>query len=385
MKNKRAKILIVDDEALNRQLLERILCYQHDVVSVADGREALAAIGEQPFDLVMLDIMMPRMNGFEVLDRIREQYTPDKLPVILVSALAQEEDVIAGLNQGANDYLPKPLQPRLVQARVQTQVYLKQLADEREQLIRDLERSNQVRNYLLRVASHDLKTPLHNVAMVLTLLAESPDATEEMLDMIAVGTRSAQTMLGIIETFLDLNVLREDQITLQFKAMNLAQVLSEVMLEFRDAAAEKQIRFAVRFDEVEVVADEQHLRQSFANLISNAVKYSPFGSTVEVYTEIHEDADFAVVHVVDEGAGIPLEEHKSVFEPFSRVSTEPTGGEQSTGIGLWIAREMMTLQHGEIGLRAAPTGGCDFWLRIPLVEPEILEVTKPESLDVKLA
>ncbi len=380
MNKTRAKILIVDDEVPNLQLLERILSRQYAITTVINGRKALERIEKEPFDLVMLDVMMPGLNGFDVLQHIREEYTADKLPVILVSALAQDEDIVAGLNRGANDYIPKPLQPQLVLARVQTQIYLKRLADEREQLINELERSNQVRNYLLRVASHDLKTPLHNVAMVLTLLAESPDATDEMLDMVSVGTRSAQTMLGIIETFLDLNVLREDYIALHFKPMNLAQILSGVMLEFRDAAAEKQISFSMRLDEANIVADEQHFRQSFANLLSNALKYSPIGSVVKVYTDVHPDTNFAVVHVVDEGQGIPADEHKSVFEPFSKISTEPTAGEQSTGIGLWIAREMMTLQNGEIGLREAKTGGCDFWLRIPMAEHEILE---EQSTEVK--
>ena len=370
MNENRAKILIIDDEVLNLQLLEHILGRQYDIVSVTTGRAALKNIDEKSFDLVMLDIMMPGMDGFEVLQHIRENHTPDKLPVILVSALAQDEDIVRGLNRGANDYIPKPLQPQLVMARVQAQVYLKQLADEREQLIQELERSNRVRNYLLRVASHDLKTPLHNVAMVLTLLAESADATDEMLDMISVGTRSAQTMLGIIETFLDLNVLREDHITLDFKPLNLAQVLSGVMLEFRDMAAEKGIGFTVHLDEVNILADEQHFRQAFANLVSNAVKYSPPGRTVNVYTEALSNAEIAVVHVVDDGGGIPLDEHDKVFEPFSKISTEPTAGEQSTGIGLWIAREMMKLQEGDIGLQPASTGGCDFWLQIPLTTDE---------------
>ncbi len=368
-----AKLLIVDDEPLNQKLLERILDRQYETVLVNHGRAALEQIEKQTFDLVLLDIMMPGMNGFEVLQCIRSVYTPDKLPVILVSALAQDEDIVLGLSRGANDYLQKPLQPQLVLARIQSQVYLKRLNDDRDRLISELERANQVRNYLLRVASHDLKTPLHNIAMVLTLLSEFPAATDEMLDMLKVGSRSAQTMLGIIESFLDLNVLREDQITLSFKPLNLAQILSEVMLEFRDVAAEKRITFAVQLAEANIWADEQHLRQAFANLVSNAVKYSPIGSTVEVYTDIHEDINAAVVHVIDEGSGIPLEEQKNIFEPFSKVSTQPTAGELSTGIGLWIAREMMTLQNGEIGMQTAATGGSDFWLQIPLVP------TRPEK------
>lgn len=378
MSQTRAKILIVDDEPLNLHLLERIMMRQHDVTSAFNGWAALEHIERERFDLVMLDIMMPGIDGFEVLRRIRELYTPDKLPVILVSALAQDEDVVAGLERGANDYITKPIQPQLVLARANIQINLKRISDEREQLIRELERSNQVRNYLLRVASHDLKTPLHNVAMVFTLLAESEDVTDEMLDMVAVGSRSAQTMLGIIETFLDLNVLREDQFSLQFQPINLAQVLSSVLLDFRDVAVEKGITFKLDLDEVDIYADEQHFRQSFANLVSNAVKYSPPGASVTVTTDVPPGADFAVVHVIDAGSGIPDDEHKNVFEPFSKISTEPTAGEHSTGIGLWIAREMMALQNGEIGLRTADTGGCDFWLQIPLATA-LAEVQRVEA------
>jgi signal transduction histidine kinase len=218
--------------------------------------------------------------------------------------------------------------------------------------------------------------------MVLTLLAESPELTDEMMDMIAVGTRSAQTMLDLIETFLDLNVLREDHIKLDFKPLNLAQVLSGVILEFRDMAAQKEISLTVNLDEVQIMADEQHFRQSFANLISNAIKYSPVGGNVAIHTEIYEDTSIAVVHVVDDGAGIPIGEHKNVFEPFSKISTKPTAGEASTGIGLWIAREMMKMQRGEIGLRSAETGGSDFWLQIPLSQGEGVqdETTRADSV-----
>jgi two-component system sensor histidine kinase/response regulator len=360
------KILVVDDKEINLHIIRQLLGRNYDLTETMDGETALQLIHETAFDLVLLDIMMPGMNGMEVLREIRKRFAPDQLPVIIVSALSHEQDVVAGLEAQANDYLTKPLQRNIIRARVETQLHLKRLADEREQLVNELKKANTIRNQLLRIASHDLKSPLHNVSMVLNLVTESPNLTPELMRMVELGHRSTHNMMAIIEEFLDLNVLREDRINISLEPIHLSYVLSEVILNYNDLADQKGIGFEVEFPEFAVYADPQHLQHAIANLVSNAIKYSPLNSKICVHVEVDDMNENAIVHVVDQGEGIPQVEQCKLFQPFTTISTKPTNGEHSSGLGLWIAHEMITMQNGDIGMQDAPGGGCDFWVKIPL-------------------
>ncbi|MEO0565412.1 MAG: response regulator, partial [Chloroflexota bacterium] len=235
------KILVVDDEDVNLMVMEHLLGDQYNLTLASNGEDAMAKVHAESFDLVLLDILMPGISGLDVLRELRQSFSSDELPVVLVTALTDEKTMIEALSDAANDYLTKPLQSRLVRARVETQLQLKRQADERRQLIAQLEQANQLRNYLLRVASHDLKSPLHNTTLALSLLADHPNLTPQMTELIDMGMRSAQTMRDIVDHFLDLDILRQDGIRVDLSEINLAHVISELVLEFRGLAANKHI------------------------------------------------------------------------------------------------------------------------------------------------
>ena len=166
----RARLLIVDDEQYNLQLLTRLFGQVCDVDEAKNGKQALALLEKKQFDVVLLDIMMPEMNGLEVLDHIRTTHDISELPVVLISAMNQKSQVARGIQMGANDYITKPIDVDIVLARVNTQIQLKALIDERQRMIARLQSSNELKARIMQVASHDMKSPLNNLQLLTTLM-----------------------------------------------------------------------------------------------------------------------------------------------------------------------------------------------------------------------
>jgi two-component system, sensor histidine kinase and response regulator len=362
----RSRILVVDDEIMNRDLLGRILHHDFDIDCAENGADALAMLRNTEYDVVLLDIMMPVLNGKDTLIKIRASADLAELPVIIVSAVSDISQMVDAIGLGANDYITKPLDVSLVKARVQTQVLLKRMMDERRDAIDALQSANEMKARMMQVASHDLRNPLNNLKMLLSLIKEGVEGDSEMQPLMQIADEGIETMLMIIEDFLSSNAVDNNGITIALTETEGAAQLGQVIEQYSLAARVKNIRLEMDIEEALVAADERRLQQVFGNLLSNAIKYSPKNSRVLVRS-MSSDTTWRV-EVYDSGAGIPKNERRHLFSPFSKnlISTEPTNGESSTGLGLWIASEMMRLQGGKIGMDSPETGGCCFWLELPL-------------------
>jgi len=345
---------------------------------VINGKDAIEQIELGPPDLVLLDLMMPGLDGTDVLQRIRAMHPPDELPVIVISARDNPSDIAATLDELANDYIIKPFDVHVIRARVRHQIRVKKLFDERRELVRKLEHANRVQKNLLRIASHDLKTPVHNISLVFSLLADGETLSAQARKMLRLGNRSLETIIAIVEDFLELNILHGDDMRADIRPLNLAHVVSDVLLQYTGMADQKHIEFEADLPPVQVMADANQLSQIITNLVSNAIKYSPFGGKVWVQLAPDIPHEKAILHIIDQGVGIPHEERDKLFTPFSKISTKPTAGESSTGIGLWIANELIQLQHGHIGHQTPEEGGCDFWVELPLYMGEAAD--KPPTV-----
>lgn len=360
-----ARLLIVDDEAYNLHLLRRIFPRHYEIVEASSGQEALDRLQEQLFDIVLLDIMMPLMTGLEVLREIRQTASLAELPVILISALVDDDDVVRGIALGANDYITKPINIDIVQVRVQTQLLLKRYHDERCQLMEYLQSANELKSRLMHVAAHDLKNPLSNMSLMLGLQRSTPDI-EGMQELITIGEDSVKAMRRIIEDFLDMNLFNDDKVRLTLGPVVLEEALKQVINQYAATARHKAIDLCLLEVPGVVIADERRLMQALSNLVSNAIKYSPPGRAVMFASE-YRDGCWRI-QVIDQGPGIPVEEQATLFEAFRRGSNKPTGGETSTGLGLWIVREMIRLQHGNVGVYCPAQGGSCFWIELPAAE-----------------
>ena len=195
----KAKILIVDDEVVNRTLLTRILKNQHDLRDADNAHAAFSILESEPIDLVLLDIMMPRMSGLEALEIMRKTPGMMQVPVILISALSQTGDIVSGLQLGANDYITKPIDVEVVLARVDTQLKLKRMMDLQKHAIAELEAAQHLKDHLLRIASHDLKSPLMNIHLVEMLLRDSLVDDPNSSDLLDMLQNTVYNMNGIIE------------------------------------------------------------------------------------------------------------------------------------------------------------------------------------------
>ena len=289
------------------------------------------------------------------------------MPVILISAMANTRDVVNGLRLGANDYITKPVDVSVVIARVKTQLTVKRLLDERKQTIIELEKAENLRAQLFRIASHDLKTPLNNISMAEHLLRKTITASKDTNQMLDTIKLTIESMSGIITNFLDMVELQAGHIDMKLKPIDLTDVAYNVLTQYEIGADKKNIKLKMGEVKGWVTADAARLVQVVSNLVSNAIKYSPKDTKIDVYAETKNGLGY--LYVKDQGPGIPETEREQLFTEFGKLSSTPTGGESSTGLGLWIVKHLTTLQHGTVGVEFPEGGGATFWVALPSCPP----------------
>jgi len=357
------KLLIVDDDPFIRQLMRNLFADGYEVVLAGNGREALDTLAGGPFDAVLLDIMMPVVSGLDVLETIRSTPALADLPVILMSARAGGPDIVKGLQLGANDYVTKPVDTPIIRARVAGQIRLKQQTDARKAEIAHLQDEQEMQDRFFSIASHDLKGPLTNIRIaqfqLRDLVGDNPNATDA-LDAIET---TVETMQEVVDDFLDTAALQQGALKVNLESLLVEDLLWDVVTQYSMSAQRKEIALVVGEANGTVRADLGLARQILGNLVSNAVKYSPFGASVTLSSQT--SGDTVRINVRDEGPGIAAEERDLLFQAFSKLSARPTGGEGSTGLGLWITHQLVTVHGGSVGVDSAPGGGSVFWVELP--------------------
>jgi two-component system, sensor histidine kinase and response regulator len=359
----RPHLLLVDDDPTNLVLLRRLLEPDYQCTCVNSGAETLAALKQAPYDVVLLDIMMPIMTGLQVLEVIRATPAIATVPVILVSALSDSSDITRGLELGANDYITKPVDLSVVPARINTQLMLKQLVDERNQVIEDLRAAQATRERFFRIATHEMKNPLANLRLAHHLLRTYTADNSKAQDTLQTMGQTISTMQEVINDFLESATIQSGKLDLNMASVPLERMLWEVVQQYETAATRKQISLQVLSTVGTVWGDYSRLMQVTANLVSNAIKYSPPSSTVSLWSEVRNQQIFWCV--ADQGKGVPANERPYLFAEFGRTSNRPTGGESSTGLGLWIVKQLVALHQGEVGAEFPDEGGSIFWVALP--------------------
>lgn len=357
-------ILIVDDKEFNREILDRILANDYRTMGAEDGFEVLDLMKKHRFDLILLDIMMPRMDGIELLKKIREVTPSTDLPIILVSALKDKKDIVRGLQAGANDYIVKPVDISIVQARVKTHLHIKDAFDMQKKAVQKLEEADILKNKLLTIASHDLKVPLSNIFMAESLLRELSNLEDPTIVTILDNMKmTLKNMNQIIVEFLDMASLQSGTIDVDLEPVILDGVINSVIEQYNLSSKEKGSVIYSLTTEGVVLADSERLKQILSNLVSNALKYSPPNSEIKV--NVLQNTDTFIIQVIDQGPGIPESEREQLFKEFGKLSPRPTGNESSTGLGLWIVKQMVELINGQVGVDCPESGGSIFWVELP--------------------
>lgn len=369
-------LLIVDDNEDNRDVLARRLQKQgHWAVTAASGPEALSILAEQPFDLVLLDVMMPEMDGYEVLFRIKSEPQTRHLPVIMISALDELESVVRCIDMGAADYLPKPFNPTLLRARVgaslrekrahdREQRYTAELAESYRRL-RELER---LRDDLTYMIVHDLRTPLTSLLSGLQTVPLVGDLNPTQSEMLEIATDGGQTLLGMINDLLDVEKMEQESVPLALAPLRAETLIAQACTQVTLLAAAEDLTLTPEIASglPDFPGDEEKLRRTLVNLIGNAIKFTPQGGTVTVGVSCGSAQDL-LFFVRDTGEGIPADALERIFEKFGQVENRRAGRKMSTGLGLTFCKLAVEAHGGRIWAESTPGVGSVFFFTLPLV------------------
>ena len=364
-----ARILMADDDRINLSILAGILRPEgYELSQAASGEATLESYAASPPDLVLLDVMMPGIDGFTTCRRLKEQYGDHCAPVIFITAKSESDDVVQGFAAGGVDYLPKPFRAKEVVARIRLHLQNRALIGQQRQLVEQLSHANAAKNQLLGMAAHDLRNPLASVRALAGFLQDGSTGplNADQRDLVGTIQEASQSMLALVNELLDTAVLETGEVGIHLQDASLTELLEKQIRLHNINAAGKGTRIGFAAGDLPPARlrfDPDKLRQVVDNLLSNAVKFSPPNSTITIRTVLKPG--WCKVEVQDQGPGVPEHERHKLFQDFGRTSVRPTGGEKSTGLGLAICRRIMETHGGSMAAESCPGGGSIFSFTLP--------------------
>lgn len=353
-----ARILVVDDQPANIQLLGNVLGkLGHEIIPASDGPTALKRLALRPPDLILLDLLMPEMDGCEVCRRVRENPEWQDIPVIFLSAADDKDFIVRALEAGGVDYITKPFNHGELVSRVRTQLALRSAHNQLKQLVED-------KDELLGILAHDLNNHLVGIQISADVLRQrmAKEGNKEHAKLCGNIWDSTGQMLAFLKEFLA-NSAADHALVLQAEAVNLSDAVTEAVENYREAASRKElvIEASLPAEAAIVRVDRRALSQVLDNLLSNAVKFSPPGKRIEVAVRITGNSIEWVI--TDHGPGFTSEDQKRMFRRYGRLSARPTANEPSTGLGLSIVKKLVRETNGELICESAPGHGATFIVR----------------------
>ena len=364
MHAKNGSILIVDDEQSNIIALSHILANDYTLYAVKDGQDALELAQEFLPDLILLDIVMPEMDGYEVLARFKANEKTRLIPVVFITGLSDVGDEEKGLALGAEDYISKPFSSAIVKLRVQNQIRLvhqTRVIIEKE----TAEKSSRQRSEFLSRMSHEMRTPM-NAIMGMTTLAKSVSESEKRNDMLDKITIASGQLLSIIDDVLDMSDIEDNKLLLQDADFSFNVMIRNILNKMDDPVREKQQSLATMLDpsipEI-LVGDEKRLSQVMLHLLSNAAKFTPEQGAIQVNARVLEvDGETLTIQieVLDNGIGMAPELKERLFIPFEQGSGGIDRKYGGTGLGLAISKHIVGLMGGTMWVESEPGKGSKF-------------------------
>ena len=365
------RVLVVDDEPHNLSLLRRVMRpLKYEVGTACDGRSALDQVSAHPPDLILLDVMMPGMSGFDMCRRLKSEPETQAIPIIIVTGLDDRNARVTGLEAGADDFLNKPADPNEVRARVRSLLRAKALFDELQQRYEELRELQVMRESLTHMIVHDLRNPLAVMKSYLSMMEEEfADASEEVRGFFTAMDTSTESLLDMTTSILDLAQLEAGKMALAVGLVSLGDLVSHVTSGMQAHLVEREngIDAAVPAELPPLWADEEIVRRILVNIVSNAITFSPRGGRIAIVASAQSHC--VRVEVADQGPGIPAEFRERIFEKFGQIENRQEGSKYSTGLGLAFCKIAVEAHGGEIGVEGSPGQGSRFWFTIPLAHP----------------
>jgi two-component system, sensor histidine kinase and response regulator len=362
-------LLVVDDDPANREVLSRRLERQgHEVRTASNGRDAMRILSEGAFDLVLLDIMMPEMDGYEVLGKIKADERLQHIPVIMISALNELQSVVRCVEAGAEDYLTKPFNATLLKARIGASLEKKRGRDRESALFAQLQENYKrlqeletQRDDMRNMIVHDLRTPLTALIVGIEMLETDGTLSGTQQEIIAIAAGGGRTLLGMINDLLDVEKMESGSTQLQYDEVMPATLVAGAVAQVALLAEESRTTLVT-----EVAAnlpvfsgDAKKLSRTLVNLIGNAIKFTGAGT---VTVSANYDAATIRFSVRDTGEGIPAASFGRIFEKFGQLDSRRVG----TGLGLAFCKLAVEAHGGRITVESTLGAGSTFSFTIPV-------------------
>ena len=366
-------ILAVDDIATNIMLLKAVLSRaKYKIVTASGGFEALEKVAAVNPDLILLDIMMPDLDGYEVLQRLKADPAHEDIPVIFLTALHNPEDIVKGFKFGASDYISKPFNHEELITRVAHHIYLAAAQRTILQQRDELQATVEARDKMYSVIAHDLRSPIGTLKMVFNMLSINLSADqigEDSFEMISMGNNNTENTFMLLDNLLKWTKSQTGRMNTVFQEVDISEVvlfaskMSDVMAQVKNIEVEYDIP-----EPITVSCDVDMVKTIMRNLMSNAIKYSQEGGKIVV--SVRETPTHAAISVRDNGIGIKEEDIAKLLNPETHYTTYGTKNEEGSGLGLQLVQDLTLRNGGELTIESKEGEGSTFTFTIAKEQPK---------------
>ena len=369
-----ARLLIVDDNKVNRLLLSRsVELLGHRIALAENGRIALDKLRKEPFDLLLLDIEMPELDGFAVLEQLKVDPKLRDVPVIVTSSIEGLDNIIRCIELGAEDFLPKPVNQVLLKARIGAILEKKRLRerlfDEIQDKNRQLEVASENKSQFVSSISHELRTPLNAIIGLTEMMVTNAArfGTEKAMEPLKRVNAAGKHLLGLINQVLDLSKIEAGKLELNPESVRLAPLIDEVIGTAGQLAAQNKNSLVVEAQENlgAITADPMRLRQILLNLLSNACKFTKQGEVKLTARKVANGDNWIELAVCDTGIGMTPEQQAKLFADFTQADLLTARQFGGTGLGLAISRKLARMMGGDVTVASEPGKGSVFTVCLP--------------------
>lgn len=370
-------ILIVDDNPRNIQVVALVLReYDYKLIIATDGKSAIELIKRTKPDLILLDVMMPEMDGYETCSIIKSDPENENLPVIFLTALSDKSNIVKGFEMGGVDYIIKPFNKEELVTRVRTHLELKFSHDKLDSMAKNLAELNSVKDKMFSVISHDLRSPVGTIKMMIDLICTDPSiaGNKDLASIFEGLSQNTDELYMLLENLLGWAKSQTNNISFEMEEINMARVVNSNHLLYKGALQQKNLRFKQNIDEeLSVFADMNMLQSVIRNLISNAIKFTPENGNIEVSAK-RVNGSVQII-VKDSGIGISPETISKLLNSREHFTTFGTNNEKGSGLGLDLCQRFIEKNNGNFRIESNIGSGSSFIVELPaFIESKVKEL-----------